>query len=197
MKYILLLTTVFVLIRCVDLDRRFVEKTGEHVSMDRPLTDFDAVAIYGFGNVFIHHGDLHSVTVEGDGGCVEHMETSVTRRTLEIKSKGMNFNGCGMVIHVTTPRLVSAVINGGGHIEVKEGFSKTDRVSFTINGGGKIDGQTITANEVEATINGGGKILVAAREVLDGEIIGGGSIRYQGSPQVDSNIIGGGQIRQF
>ena len=90
----------------------------------------------------------------------------------------------------------SVSINGGGEIVAEGAFRSQGAVSAVIHGGGKIDVKAMPAQSASAAIHGGGKILVMAQNNLSAEIMGGGSIRYLGQPSVSTSIHGGGSVDQ-
>jgi hypothetical protein len=137
-----------------------------------PVDKFTSVELHGGGTITIRQGPVQRVTmVSGDPGGSHHLD-----------------------VEIETPVLNGVGIHGGGHITAHGAFPAQSAVSAVIHGGGDIDMKDVPAQSASAAIHGGGKISVAAQNNLSAEIYGGGAIRYIGQPAVNSTIHGGGTV---
>jgi Putative auto-transporter adhesin, head GIN domain len=163
-----------------------------------PADKFNAVELHGGGMITIRQGPVQRVTIiHGDPQItrVEVIDRDQGGKLIISPCR----TSCFMMhnkleVEVETPDLGAVGINGGGHIVAEGAFGSRAAVSAVIHGGGTIDIKAMPAQSASAAIHGGGKIIVAAQNSLSASISGGGSIRYVGQPAVSTSIHGGGSV---
>lgn len=169
---------------------------GEEVVVERAVPSFQSVVLSGGGSLFIHHSADTKIVLEGASSCVEKVNTHVRSDVLHISPTERQPDNCHLTIHLYTPDLAGVTLNGGGRVEVEEGFAAANEFRSIINGGGEIDISSIWTEKLFASVNGGGRMVVRVKEFLNGKIRGGGAIYYKGEPEVKSDISGGGTIKK-
>lgn len=161
---------------------------------ERAIQPFETLIVTGGGNVYLYHASSATLQLKGENSCTDGVEVSVSSKTLHITTND-NSNNCNLEIHIGTPGFKEIQQNGGGMIEVKEGFAPMDAFTCTLNGGGIVKMTSVNINSLFASIKGGGEVSVQVDELLHGKIRGGGRILCQGNPTIESDISGGGEIK--
>lgn len=159
-----------------------------------PIEPFRGVELRGGGHVVLRHGDVQRVTlVTGSTQFTRfHIKDS---HVLAIDACSQNCpHRYDLQVEITTPRIDSVAIEGGGKIESDPGFGKEQQLASAVDGGGEIDIRSIPSDAAEAAINGGGIIKLTATGHLEAAVDGGGDIRYWGDPRVTSAVNGGGSV---
>ena len=160
-----------------------------------PLPRFEAVSLEGKGRVILRHGDRQAVTiVEGD--------PDVTR--FEVDRNSLKISACQnrcpanyrLVIEVVSPNVDAIAVTGGGTVAAAGPFPSRNALALSVQGGGLIDTQAVSARRVAASVNGGGEIRTRADASLAASVNGGGTITYAGAPSVATAIRGGGKVRR-
>jgi hypothetical protein len=162
-----------------------------------PVDKFTSVELHGGGTITIRQGPVQRVTmVSGDPGVAgfDVVERDQGGKLIVSSCKGFCWGSHHLDVEIETPVLNGVGIHGGGHITAHGAFPAQSAVSAVIHGGGDIDMKDVPAQSASAAIHGGGKISVAAQNNLSAEIYGGGAIRYIGQPAVNSTIHGGGTV---
>jgi hypothetical protein len=163
---------------------------------DVPVAHFDSVELHGGGHVVLRYGTAERVTLvsgstEFTHFHVEHGHTLVIDAcTYDCPSH------YDLQIQILTPRIDAVAIEGGGHIESLPGFPAQGAITAAIQGGGRIDLNTIAAAKGSAAVNGGGRIRIHADQHLTAAVNGGGSIGYSGNPELTTVVNGGGSIHR-
>jgi hypothetical protein len=165
-------------------------------TQERAITSFEKVVISGGGNIYIHHSLVSKIILKGTRTNVVKTKAEVVSDVLYINLSDKLTESSEFDVHIYTPVIKGIQLNGGGKVQVKEGFTVVDKFGCGINGGGRINLSSLKVNSLYASINGGGDIYTQVNKFLDGEIKGGGLILYQGSPKVESNIVSGGLIKK-
>ena len=62
-----------------------VRGSGNVISETRSVANFENVSLSGIGTLYIIEGDEESLEIEAEDNLLEHIETEVRGRTLEIK----------------------------------------------------------------------------------------------------------------
>lgn len=163
-----------------------------------PTDKFTAVDLHGGGVITIRQGPVQRVTlVRGDPRVARFEVTDRGRggRLVISPCDGVFCWGSHhLEVEIETPVLNGLAIHGGGHLEAHGAFPAQGAVSAVIHGGGDIDMKDVPAQSASAAIHGGGKIYLTAQDSLSASIFGGGAIRYLGHSRVNSEIRGGGTI---
>jgi len=159
-----------------------------------PTGRFTSVQLRGGGTISIRQGPVQRVTLVSGDPQVAGFDVDRDGQLIISSCRHTCWGNQHLDVDIETPVLDGVRIDGGGHIVARGAFPAQRAVSAVIHGGGDIDMKDVPAQAASAAIHGGGKIQVAAQSSLSAEIFGGGSIRYLGQPAVSSSIHGGGTI---
>lgn len=157
---------------------------------------FEKVNMNGGGNLIITQSSGTSLKIVDKRSCLKSVRADVKSQTLEIHRINDSSKNCRPKIYIGTPKLKKIQLGGGGDVIVNRGFGTIDSFQCVLDGGGKVDMETLKVHSFYATINGGGTLSIHVDKLLEADVNGGGAISYQGNPKVISNISGGGSVKQ-
>ena len=192
---------------------KHIKGSGNVVSENRPVTDFDSIALNGSGQLEVDQSGSESLTITADDNLLQLLTSEVKghQLVLAVKSgyslgpskpivfkvsaknlKGVAFAGDTTAnlkgIHTDELKLSVA---GSGDISA-EGM--TDRQEISIEGSGKYLGGGLKSKEAKINILGSGEAVMTVSESLEVSIAGSGEIKYYGDPKVKQNIVGSGSV---
>ncbi len=189
-----------------------VEGSGRVVQQQRSVGSFDSVETLGSETVEVRFGATPSVIIAADENILPLITTQVVNGELKIGSRG-SFRMHGPIrAWVTTPNLKAFTTSGSGDVlihDVNNGAlaltmngsgsmtanGRTGRHHVTINGSGRAQLASLSANDVSAGLFGSGNATVNAHGRLDAQIFGSGSLHYIGKPtELRSSHFGSGRI---
>lgn len=160
------------------------------------IPPFEAVAMGGGGDFYFHYASDTKVALKGTDPCLENMVVQVSSNTLTIHPKAGFAENCRIEIHVYAPLIKEIQLNGGGAIEIMEGFAPVEAFTCSLDGGGTVKMTALKVDSLFASLEGGGEISARVNKLIQGKIKGGGVVFYQGEPAVESDISGGGVIKR-
>jgi hypothetical protein len=190
-----------------------VRGSGEVVTENRPVSNFERIDMSGLGELIIIQDGTESLSIEGDDNLMEHLEIGVEGRTLKLGFKpGLNVVSVTRLVYtVHVAELNALSISGSGEADIVELAS--ERLKLDVSGSGNIQVDYLAADEVDVEISGSGHVgddmcsetvdvevsgsgeaTVCATDFLDATVSGSGSIRYYGSPSVTSSTSGTGTV---
>jgi hypothetical protein len=162
-----------------DDDRRDVDGSGTVVTENRDVAEFEQVTLAGEGRVIITTGAAASLSIETDDNLMQHIETAVSNRELNIKTEsGVDIDPTDSVIYrITAPAISGIRLLGAGDIDLDSASGGDFEIELL--GAGAIDIASLMAESLKVTIAGVGSVTVrggvATQEV---DIPGAGS--YEG-----------------
>jgi hypothetical protein len=162
----------------------------------RNLKDFTKVNFGVSGNLYINIGPEFKVVLEGDKDLLEDIETEVSGGKLVIKKDNWHMNMNERVtVYITMPEIEGLGVSGSGKAEIKDAV-KSDDLSLSVSGSGKIFTNTIAVNNLKCSISGSGDINVGGGNADTGDISISGSGNYTGETakikSADISISGSG-----
>ena len=102
------------------------------------------------------------IEVYGSDNLVDLMDVKVDGNTLIVSHKrGYSFTigkGAKLELRITAPMVESAVLNGSGDIEFKNGIDVSGNINICLNGSGDIEADRVKCNVLETAVNGSGDI---------------------------------------
>ncbi|WP_380784705.1 GIN domain-containing protein [Sphingomonas sp. R86521] len=131
------------------------------------IGSFERIRIDGPFEVRVETGRSPGATISGDGRATEDVEVRVTGSTLVV---GKGLNGWGeqsrtgtgpVVVTLTTPTLVSAVVVGGGRVTISG--MKAMRVDLSVSGAGSLTLAKADTDQLNATVIGTGQMTIGGR----------------------------------
>jgi hypothetical protein len=178
---VLLVLTILTVTAC-NVGVRVIQGSGNVVTEDRQVTNFDRIALEGSGDVVITQGGSESLTVETDDNVIEQVKTEVEGGTLTLGlvtgiPTGVNVQSTTrLIFYVGVDDLTGLSISGSGDIEAET--IETERLDASINGSGNVRISNLTAGEVSADISGSGEVDLAAGEAAEQDTSISGSGKY-------------------
>jgi hypothetical protein len=134
---------------------------------DRTYTigSFDRVRVAGPFEVRLVVGGSPGARAEGDSDLLDRVEVEVNGGTLVVS---MGINGWGErgaaassvpVVTLSTPRLQSATVNGGGRLTIED--MEGQALTLMVTGSGSIEATGLDARQLDATVIGTGSLRLA------------------------------------
>jgi hypothetical protein len=142
---------------------RTITGSGDVVTREEPITDFDRVDVSHAFHVNISQGDTFSVVVRADDNMVEYLEVVKQGDTLKIglkPSSGYNVREATLEAEVTMPELAGLELSGASHVVVT-GFKSTKALDANLSGASRLRGDIEVG---DATFDASG----ASRVTLNG-----------------------------
>lgn len=172
-------------------------KHGGDIITQEITTDkeFTKVKLSGTADVYITKGDTTKITVIGEDGIIENLNTSVYNDEWKIYTKKHWCNEDELKVYITLPSLTSVEISGSGDITCTNGFTEDD-FNAVIGGSGNLSAE-ITSSTLNAKISGSGNLdLTGSATTSTLKISGSGNLNAQSlsSDNVVANIPGSGSI---
>jgi len=158
---------------------RTITGSGNVVTREEPITDFDRVDVSHAFHVDISQGDTFSVVVRVDDNLVEHLEVVKRGETLKIGLEpGLtpSMQDATMEAEVTMPEMVGLELSGASHVAVT-GFESTEPLDVNLSGASRLRGE-IDAGDATFDASGASRVMLngSARNV---------SVEGSGASQID------------
>jgi len=212
MKILLIIVIIIYFVK-INFSFDKIEGSGNIVSEDRKLNNFQSISLLGSIDVNINYSDDTSCTVVGDDNIIEHVKTEVINNKLKIFIDKSYSSTKALVVNLSALKVNELSVSGSGDIKFKN--YKDDALSLKISGSGDIlgdgDVETLTgringsgdlllkelhSKSIKIHINGSGDAELWASNSLIAKINGSGDINYHGNPKtVESAINGSGEIK--
>lgn len=193
---------------------RGIKGSGDMVTEERDLKEFDEIDVLGSMDVYIEVGDEQKVEITFDDNLIELVRTRVSGHTLRIDTRESFRSRRGCEVHITVPKLEMVSLTGSGDVEVTRLKQKSfeielsgsgeivvtgdvEELEIDLAGSGDIDASELIAEEANCDLGGSGRIRVHATKAFKGDLSGSGDILYYGDPKyVDRDVSGSGSIRR-
>lgn len=152
MKISIVITIVLVMI--VSLGFSQVRGSGNVITQERDVSNFSAIRLTSFANLYIRQGDK-SVTVKTDDNVMDLVETEVENGTLVIGIKGRGLRNVKTLdVFITIPDLNKIKNSGSGDITFKNTFKASD-LYIGISGSGDLEAN-FDVKDLELKVSGSG-----------------------------------------
>jgi len=190
----LLVVTLACSVSIGNIGFRSVRGSGNIVSEERALNDFNSVELSGIGQLTIENGDEQGLRIEAEDNLIEYIETEVRGGTLIISiSERTNLQPTEPInYYLTITELVGITVSGAGNVAAPE--IEADRFSVSISGAGGVEIENLVANRLDVDISGLGDLTINGGEVNEQwiEISGSGNYdaREVASLEADINLSG-------
>jgi hypothetical protein len=146
----------------------------------RDLKGFTKVSFGVSGNMYISIGAEFKVVLEGEKSTLDEIITEVSGGRLTVKKENWRFNNNEKItVYITMPEISGLGVSGSGRAEIKDAV-KTDNLSLSVSGSGKLFTNDIAVNNMKAGISGSGDIIVGGGNAASGDISISGSGNYTG-----------------
>jgi hypothetical protein len=146
--------------------------TGDVRTETREVSDFDRVALAGFGDLHIRQGEEESLTIEASPELLERIKTEVKDGQLTIRFVqnwldwigdvlATGFAGMRVRYDLTVKELAALAITGAGRAQVAD--LKADQVALELRGAGQLSVASLEAAGLTIDLSGAGQIKVGGR----------------------------------
>jgi hypothetical protein len=183
-----------------DGPRERVRGSGNVVTEDVLVRNFDRVSLTGIGDAIITQGETESLRIETDDNILPYIETEVRNGTLVIgltdAAWGKNLRPTTLQFHVGMKEVTGLDISGAGGISAAA--LEVERLRVDIGGAGDIDVDTLEAVELSVGISGAGSLNVGTLNAEESSVSinGAGDVNLAGQvEQQDIRVNGAGNYR--
>jgi hypothetical protein len=174
-----------------------IQGSGNVITEERTVSDFNKISFSGVGNLIIEQGDKESLKIEAEDNIVPKIQTSVQDQTLKIDYEwnwfSFSFNPNKPInIYVTVKDLQK--IEGSGATTIKSQGIKTENLEIKGSGAAKAD-ISVEVQQLNSEISGAGDFVIAGK--ADSQKIQiSGAAKYEAknliSKTVDIEVSGAG-----
>jgi hypothetical protein len=182
---------------------QIVRGSGEVITIERPVSDFDRVALSGIGTLYISVGEEESLKIEAEENLIPYIETLVRGQTLSI---GFRDQGLSTAFQPTEPiryyltvkDLAGLDLSGAGNIEVDE--IATSELHIKTSGAGNIEIEKLTAKVLNMDVSGAGSCHINEGQVTDQNLRISGAGGYKApdlhsqTAEIDISGLGGARV---
>ena len=183
--------------------------SGNRVSLNLSLGEFNRLRLATFAQVYIYAGQPQSVAIEIDDNLVDLISAEVVDGTLLIDKHEEYSSNEGLVAKVSVREFDSLSIAGRANVEIfnlsselltiniygkatlKAGGQVTEEIINIDGVGADIDLFDTTATRGTIAVNGVGNAKVTTTESLTVSINGVGRVKYKGNPGIIHERING------
>ena len=147
----------------------------------RDVKNFTKVSFGVAGNLYINIGNEFKVVLEGSSRDLDEIITDVSNGKLVIKKDNWNFNmNEKITVYITMPEIEALGVSGSGRAEIKDPV-KSNELSLSVSGSGKLYAPDISVTELSCSISGSGDIIIGGNGSAErAEISVSGSGNYNG-----------------
>jgi Putative auto-transporter adhesin, head GIN domain len=159
MKYILLLSTAFIMLNSCD----YTTGSGNIVTEKRVAANFTGISVGGSFDVEVKIGPVAEVTVEADDNVIKYVETTVSGNTLKIRTEGLHsMNNVHLKVYITVPELRSVKASASAEVKVLDVVKGDGRLSFDVSSSADIEAE-VDAPEVDAEASSSGSVTISGK----------------------------------
>jgi len=164
-----------------------VEGSGNVITEEREVSDFDRISLTGFGELNIEQGETESLTVRTDENIMPYITTEVRNNTLVIGFTQTFIEGGfnptnGIRYNLVVKNLSRVDVSGAGSI--KSSGLETEKLYIDLSGAGSLDIASLFANELVVRLSGAGSTVISGK-VKGQDITLSGAGSYQ-APDLES-----------
>jgi hypothetical protein len=170
------------------------EESGNIISQERIVGEFNAVTLNGVGEINIHFADNHRVVVTTNSN-IQDTVTMVTENNMLNVDLKRSVKNVEIIIDIYLPRIDMINLKEVGNIEIENGNGLDLEIRATSVG--DIDLEKYCVENVTIIGGGIGTIRTWAINSLNGDLSGVGNIHYKGSPRMNMDLSGVGKFKQI
>jgi hypothetical protein len=143
-----------------------LEGSGNLITEERRVSNFDRVSLSGFGDVTIQQGENESLSVRTDDNILPYIKTEVRNQTLELgftpagSRRSINPSD-GIHFDLVVKDISRLDISGAGSITTDE--LAVEKLEINLSGAGSLEINNLEADELVSKISGAGSVLVAGQ----------------------------------
>lgn len=191
--------------------------SGNVITEERDVSDFDRLNLTGIGEVILTQGDLEELRIEAEDNLIPLLKTEVRNGTLHIGFTRRSVIPTEPVRFYLTMRDIRG-LNTSGVSSLNAGKIETDRLEVAISGTGNMDIDELTAEQLTIHVSGAGnfyaegsadsqKVVLSGAGNYDGEdlesqeaditISGFGNVTVWATSRLDVSISGSGSVDYY
>ena len=195
------------------INGKSVQGSGNIITAEREVSEFNKVHLKGSGNVFLTPGGKQSLEIKTDDNIMPLIETDVSGKKLTISHAKHHLRPTIFEVYITVKKLEGVAISGSGDIS-GEGRFVADTFYAEISGSGDMDFEVET-DKLASKISGSGSIHLSGKaedytvsisgsgavnafdvkaENVSVTISGSGDCRVSASESLDAKISGSGDV---
>lgn len=171
-----------------------VTGSGDVVSLDQAVSDFDRVVISNAFHTTITQGDAYAVVIRIDDNLQEHLQVEQQGRTLSIgldADPGFGFMNSTLEADITMPSLVGLEASGAVQV-VLVGFVVDGDLALEASGASRIEGE-LEAGAVDLNLSGASSAsLTGAAQSLAANASGASTADLGDFQAVDVSVVASG-----
>ena len=175
-----------------------VRGSGDLVTEDRSVSDFDRVSMSGSGDLVITQGDEESLTIETDDNIMPYITSEVKNGTLHLGydiPEGKNISPTRLTYTLKVKDLTGVEVSGSGSVEAAS--IDTCCLDIVLNGSGNTQIDSLNTENLVVEVNGSADVELSG-EAADQVIEISGSGKYKAgdlqSESVDIKIDGSSDV---
>ena len=209
--FIILLVPVLYFIGCSISGKKKVKGSGDLLTEERVLPEFDELSIANAFKVKLTCGEAQKVVISADDNLLPYIKTEMEGSKLKIYSKETLVPVAGLDITISVQNLrgiscAGAVKLDAGGISAETFTLKVagactvnlagEVVDFNINGAGaaKLDSEDFLAENVKIKMAGACKASIFATKTIDVNVAGAVKVTYSGKPAIVNKSIAGAAL---
>lgn len=159
---VLLTIVVFFTSSCIIvINGKSVAGSGNIITEEREVAEFNKVHLKGSGNVVLTQGEQQSLQIKTDDNIMQLVETNVSGKKLTISHGKHHLRPTTFEVFIIVENLEGVSIAGSGDVLGKSRFV-ADTFYSTISGSGDIDLE-VEAGSLKSTISGSGSINLSGK----------------------------------
>jgi len=165
----------------------FIKGSGNIITEDRTIEQFDEISLRGSGTVILTQGDIQNVSVTTDDNIMDLVVTEVKNNRLIIYTEGNIIRSTQYDIDITIPEIESLHVSGSGDVVSNETIV-CDDIDLSVSGSGEIE-LLLQAQDIYSKISGSGEIeLEGNADELEVKISGSGNLNAKGLNCEDASV---------
>ena len=194
-------------------DGKSVEGSGNLITDEREVSEFNKVHLKGSGNVFLSLGEKQSLIIKTDDNIMPLIKTDVSGKKLTISNGKHHLRPTVFEVFITVKNLEDVTISGSGDVRGNDRFV-AEAFFAEISGSGDIDLEVETGM-LESKISGSGTIHLSGKaedytvsisgsgeinafdvqaKTVSVKISGSGNCRVYATESLDAKISGSGDV---
>ncbi len=150
-------------------------------SEERRVGAFEGLAVAVSGHVYLVQGPEQKLIIEGTERVLDNLITEVRNGQLTIRTpRGWNFRRRDELnVYVTMPEIKNITLSGSARV-IAESPVRTESITITISGSGRVEIDDFTARNLRTTISGSGRLRLGGGHSLEkSDIVISGSGRVE------------------
>ncbi len=143
----------------LDDDLPCLQGSGNVISEERTVSNFDKIHVYGNADVYITQGNIRQIEVFAEDNLMRRVITNVSGGTLEVDIQGCITQSRTALVYITTPDIRSISVSGSAYI-TSESQIQGNKLEVIMSGSGDMD-LWVETRELTVRNTGSGNIVMS------------------------------------